>query len=90
MRSDSHYGRFFSTRIRSQSMPYQRRSIMRSDRHSGLYIGEKRSPIFSTHVQCVQYKHGKITPLSCGDDNIRSHIAIMIFKCSTLKYTIGP
>ena len=36
MRSDRHYGRLFSARIRSQSKPYQRRSPMRSDHHSGL------------------------------------------------------
>ena len=36
MRSDRHCGRFFSTRIRSQSKPYRRRSPMRSDHHSGL------------------------------------------------------
>ena len=91
IRSDHHYGRFFLARIRSQSKPYQRRSPMRSDCHSGLrsifcgkmasslssmrsneyfqyivmtilegdlYI-EKLSPLFSTHVQCVHYKHGK-------------------------------
>ena len=32
----------------------------------------------------------KITLLSCVDDNIKSHIAIYLKKCSTLRYIIDP
>ena len=50
MRSDRHYGRFFSARIRSRSKPYQRRSPMRSDHHSGLrshFCGKMASSLSS-------------------------------------------
>ena len=50
MRSDRHCGQFFSARIRSHSKPYQRRSLMRSDRHywlRSIFCGKTASSISS-------------------------------------------
>ena len=65
MRSYRHYGRFFSARIRSQSKPYQRRSIMRSDRQSGLrsIFGGKMASSLSHCGQMIYFQYIVLTIL---------------------------